>query len=731
MKRKIAFNHKLFLCFVFAFTFSLSFLGFRGMKELFAINSAYSGFDAGNIITDYVMSDYTSMSESDIQSFLKSKNSCNASVGYWRSSVGTLSTSYRETTSPTTWHVTNTSDSGTFICMADEKIGSETAAHIIYQAAQDYKINPKVLIVLLEKEQGLITDVIPNSFNYRSATGYGCPDNGSCDTNYYGLKNQVRNAARLFRLVLDNGSSYYPVGNNTIKYSPNSSCGSSVVNIQNRATSALYQYTPYQPNSAVLNSNPGTTVSCGAYGNANFYYYYTKWFGDTHTNVTTINFEANDVFTIQVGSGFYLVPESNKAGAKIVISGETTASNRQYKLIKSGDFYLIKHVASGLVLDIVDGETSNGANIKLSTQSSANSQKWRFSEYGTSYIIHSALADGKVFDIPSASIKSEGLAIQLYDDNKTAAQLFTIKDISDAPVSNGTYTLETLGDKGMDIKNGATSNGTRIHIWNLTQNKNQLYTLTRSADGFYTIKNVASSRVIDVSNASTENGAAIQLYTSNNSCAQKWIIEKSGSGYRFLSACSGKAIDVPGANIGSVNTNLQIYTANGTNAQVWVMKELQTIEDGEYILQSSVGSKSSNFVLDISGGAEVARDSTNIQIYSKNGTAAQTFKITYNSTAGAYEIYNTVAKRSIDVSSASTNSGANVQVWGSNHTCAQYWHIRQNSDKTYSIISACSDKVLDVSNASAQDGANVQIYEFNNTNAQKWTFSKVTTSSTN
>ena len=70
-----------------------------------------------------------------------------------------------------------------FVCLAEETFGEgtaygddapdgETAAHIIYQAAQDYKINPQVLIVLLQKEQGLITDSWPNSRQYRSETGY-------------------------------------------------------------------------------------------------------------------------------------------------------------------------------------------------------------------------------------------------------------------------------------------------------------------------------------------------------------------------------------------------------------------------------------------------------------------------------------------------------------------------------------------------------------------------------
>lgn len=233
-------------------------------------------FQAGYIISDYQMTNYASMSEADIQNWLTSKNPCNnRDYGYYqRLSAGSA---YR-------WHFEN----GHFICLSEERFGNnddeigfqygETAAHIIWQAAQDYKINPKVLLVLLQKETGLITDPIPNNGDYRKATGYGCPDTAACSSKYYGFKNQVRNAAYLFRIVMDGNSSFYPIGDNYVQYNPNKGCGGSVVYIKNLATSALYRYTPYQPNPGALAAGYGT-ASCGAYGNRNFYSYFEDWFG--------------------------------------------------------------------------------------------------------------------------------------------------------------------------------------------------------------------------------------------------------------------------------------------------------------------------------------------------------------------------------------------------------------------------------------------------------------------
>ena len=260
--------------FVMVMVFSFLVLRFKNEDEVSAADAGR--FNAGYIISDFQMSDYGSMSEAEIQNFLSSKNSCsNTDYNYYLQLAG--NPNY-------TWHFEN----GHFICLSQERFGNndneigfqygESAAHIIWQAAQDYRINPKVILVLLQKETGLITDPIPNNGDYRKATGFGCPDTAACSSQYYGFKNQVRNAVALFRTVLDGGWTNYPVGDNYVQYNPNAACGGSVINIQNRATSALYRYTPYQPNAGALAAGYGT-APCGAYGNRNFYLYFEDWFG--------------------------------------------------------------------------------------------------------------------------------------------------------------------------------------------------------------------------------------------------------------------------------------------------------------------------------------------------------------------------------------------------------------------------------------------------------------------
>jgi hypothetical protein len=164
--------------------------------------------------------------------------------------------------------------------------GAKSAAQIIYDVSNACGIRSKVLIVMLEKEQGLVTDDWPWSIQYRSAMGYGCPDTAPCDAEYYGFFNQVYNAAWQFKSYAANTGSfrYRPYQNNNIYWSPNLSCGQGTVYVENRATAGLYNYTPYQPNTAALNNMYGSGDACSAYGNRNFWRLYNDWFGTTLAN---------------------------------------------------------------------------------------------------------------------------------------------------------------------------------------------------------------------------------------------------------------------------------------------------------------------------------------------------------------------------------------------------------------------------------------------------------------
>ena len=220
-------------------------------------------FQAGRIIDDAVFTDWQSMNAGQIQEFLVAKNS--VCLKDFRS----LS-------------LVDKNGDGTIQDSTTEQYGPETmsAAELIAAASRTYRINPKVILVTLQKEQGLITRQDCPAWRYNTALGYGCPDTAPCNEAAFGFTRQIDYGAYHFRGFFDDTLSSVPFGTGTynIRYSPDVACGSSSVNIQNRATAALYSYTPYQPNQGALAAGYGE-APCGAYGNRNFFLYYTDWFG--------------------------------------------------------------------------------------------------------------------------------------------------------------------------------------------------------------------------------------------------------------------------------------------------------------------------------------------------------------------------------------------------------------------------------------------------------------------
>ena len=222
-------------------------------------------FQDGYIISDENFFDYGSMDAAAVQAFLNARvTRCVGANG--RPCLKDYSTSA-------------TAIAADSVCQGMPG-GIMSAAQIIVAAARSCRISPKVLIVMLQKEQGLVTATSPTDWNYRAAMGQSCPDTAPCDSALSGFYRQVYYGARQFQIYMKYpGSFAYRIGWNNILYDVESTCGTKRVYIRNDATRALYIYTPYTPNAAALANLYGTGDGCSSYGNRNFWRFFTDWFG--------------------------------------------------------------------------------------------------------------------------------------------------------------------------------------------------------------------------------------------------------------------------------------------------------------------------------------------------------------------------------------------------------------------------------------------------------------------
>ncbi len=268
-----------------------------------AVHAALSGssFQPGYIISDYAFYNKSAMTQTEIQTFLNKEcptNNC----------INTV-------TAPTNVRAASNMCPGGYTS-AD----TETTAEIIYRVQVSCGISAKVMLVTLQKEQGLITARNPTALQLRKAMGYGCADSApACNSLYYGLFNQIYDAASQFvRYGLpkpDNISfhtkfqigvpypiAYAPAGRLDEHGVP---CATRTVTVQNKATTALYYYTPYTPDPSALANVTGSGDNCASYGNRNFWVYYNEWFGSPTTTVppgvTVSRISADDRYGVAVG----------------------------------------------------------------------------------------------------------------------------------------------------------------------------------------------------------------------------------------------------------------------------------------------------------------------------------------------------------------------------------------------------------------------------------------------
>ena len=237
-----------------------------------------SDWKPGRIIDDAVFFNKDAMNPQQIQEFLNSKVPVCDTWHNWSGWVNGV------------WNAPP------YTCLKDFSENGKSAAQIIWEAGQNHGINPQVLIATLQKETALVTDPWAAPWQYQRAMGYACPDTADCNSQYYGFTNQVHTAAWQFkRYTLYPDSYNFKAGvTRNIRWSPNADCGSSPVYIESQGTAALYNYTPYQPNSAALNNMYGTGDGCSAYGNRNFWRIFNDWFGSSKSETP----QTNDIVVI-------------------------------------------------------------------------------------------------------------------------------------------------------------------------------------------------------------------------------------------------------------------------------------------------------------------------------------------------------------------------------------------------------------------------------------------------
>lgn len=283
-------------------------------------------------------------------------------------------------------------------------------------------------------------------------------------------------------------------------------------------------------------------------------------------------------------------------------------------------FFNIVNQNSGKSLDLIQGNTANGASVNQWTSDiGSGNQRW-------------ALAP---------------------TENKDHFKL-----------------ISWVSGKAMSISGDSTSTGAQLIDTDYTYgNPSQQWDLVDMGNGWYSIRNVRSQLVLDVSFSSTADNATVWQWGSNNGGAnQKWRLQPWGK--YFVRADSGKSLRVQKASSTNGSPIVQ-YDQQNNPLYKW---QFMSKGDGFYgVFSLSAPGR----VISIRNAASAPAYSTQLWDYNPSNVGDQKVRIVPH-TDGKFKFFFKHDGMSWDIPGGSTANNVNLQQFPDNNSAWQTFGLERD-----------------------------------------------------
>ncbi|MGW5723170.1 RICIN domain-containing protein [Amycolatopsis sp. NPDC003865] len=152
-----------------------------------------------------------------------------------------------------------------------------------------------------------------------------------------------------------------------------------------------------------------------------------------------------------------------------------------------------------------------------------------------------------------------------------------------AVTPDGWYTVTAANSgKCVDARAAGTTDSTVVQQYSCNQTASQQWQFQSTGDGYFRVNaRTNPAAAWDVKDVSTADGGLLQLWTYGGGANQQWQAVDEGNGrYHLVSRNSGKCLDVPGASAAD-SVQLQQYSCNGTAAQSFTLNPVNTTQPGQ------------------------------------------------------------------------------------------------------------------------------------------------------
>ena len=385
-----------------------------------------------------------------------------------------------------------------------------------------------------------------------------------------------------------------------------------------------------------------------------------------------------------------------------------------------------------------ESQISINSNLNLYAKWQLNKYKVVFNTNGGNKIEDQTVDINTKVTKPQNPTKSGYTFIGWYKDtNLTAVFNFSDKITKDTTIyakwekqqtiANGVYTISSALNNNyvLDLK-GKVQNSSNIQLYKSNNSAAQKWQVTYLKDGYYKITIASNNNyALNVYGGKKVNGTNVQLYKYKVDPSVHWIIKDVGGGYyNIISKSNNLALEINGGKVKN-GANIDVWQNKNANNQKFKFTKVttsspakQTIANGVYKISSALNN---NYVLDLKGSLQ---NSSNIQLYKSNNTAAQKWQVTYIKD-GYYKI--TIASNNnyaLNVYGGKKVNGTNVQLYKYKVDPSVHWIIKDVGGGYYNIISKSNNLALEIHGGKVKNGANIDVWQNKNANNQKFKFTK-------
>jgi lipoprotein-anchoring transpeptidase ErfK/SrfK len=384
---------------------------------------------------------------------------------------------------------------------------------------------------------------------------------------------------------------------------------------------------------------------------------------------------------------------------------DTAAQMFDIRLQEDG-FYLIRSMCSGLALDVAGAGRTATTAIQQYTQNGTAAQRWAIRENTDGTVTFISKVSGLAADIPGGRAASK-TPLQQYYPNDTAAQSFRLIPVTSEPLTEGYMNIVPYAKTStcIDIASASRAAGANAQAYTPNNTAAQKFEVLRIAPAVYAFRALASGLYLTQDGSNVCQQPAPQ---DDPAATQQWQAKRVPGGMTLTNLSSSQAMTF-------VANDIRVAAPkDNTAAQIFRFNPTTLLEPGYYIVSAATG-----FVLDVKNGSSTA--GANVQLYTKNNTGAQKWKVT-RGTDGYYTFANAASNKVLDIAKGSNDEGANVQQWDANNTAAQKWKPVPTGDGWF-YLQAKNGTFLTAAGAGNYNGANVFISTTSTTSkAQKFSF---------